>query len=100
MEAAMGEVVALSQAMKTGLEESDIVAWYETLMGFGPENKTSMLQDVEARRLTEVEAFAGTVIRLCRAAGVSVPVNTTLYNLIKAIESTYFPSRAESSTGP
>lgn len=89
MEAAMAEVVALSQAMKTGLEESDIVAWYETLMGFGPDNKTSMLQDVEARRLTEVEAFAGTVIRLCRAAGVSAPVNTTLYNLIKAIESTY-----------
>jgi len=89
MEAAMREVVTLSQAMKTGLQESDIAEWSATLMGFGSENKTSMLQDVEARRQTEVEAFAGTVIRLCRAAGISAPVNTTLYSLIKAIESNY-----------
>jgi 2-dehydropantoate 2-reductase len=89
MDDAMAEVVALSKAMKTGLEESDIASWHATLMGFAPENKTSMLQDVEARRQTEVEAFAGTVIRLGRAAGVPVPVNAVLYNLLKAIEASY-----------
>jgi 2-dehydropantoate 2-reductase len=89
METAMAEVVSLSKAMGTGLDESDIAAWYKTLMGLGPEGKTSMLQDVEAGRKTEVEAFAGTVIELGRAAGVSVPVNTTLYHLIRAIERRY-----------
>ena len=39
--------------------------------------------------MAEGEAFAGTVIRLGRAAHVPVPVNSILYNLIKAIEKSY-----------
>jgi 2-dehydropantoate 2-reductase len=86
MKAAMEEVVALSKAMGTGLKEGDIEAWTETLMGLGPGQKTSMLQDVEARRRTEVDAFAGTMIELGAKAGVEVPVNKTFFHLIKAIE--------------
>jgi 2-dehydropantoate 2-reductase len=86
MDGAMAEVVALSRTMGTGLEDSDIAAWHKALAGFAPGNKTSMLQDVEAGRKTEVEAFAGTVIRLGRERGVPVPVNETLYSLIRAIE--------------
>ena len=72
MEAAMAETIALSGAMGTGLVDSDIAAWHKTLGGFGSEGKTSMLQDVEARRKTEVEAFADTVVSLGRKAGVSM----------------------------
>jgi 2-dehydropantoate 2-reductase len=86
MEAAMREVVTLSRAMGTGLDESDIEAWRKTLAGFDPANKTSMLQDVEAGRRTEVDAFAGTVIRLAGEKGVPVPVNGTLCSLIRAME--------------
>jgi 2-dehydropantoate 2-reductase len=89
MEAAMAETVALSKAMGTGLADSDITAWHKTLSGFGPEGKTSMLQDVEARRKTEVEAFADTVMSLGRKAGVPTPVNATLSRLLHAIEKTY-----------
>jgi 2-dehydropantoate 2-reductase len=89
MEAAMAEVVALSKALGTGLQDSDTTLWDKTLRGLAPGNKTSMLQDVEARRKTEVEAFSGEVIRLGRKAGVPVPVNQTLYNLIRAIEKSY-----------
>ena len=45
-----------------------------------------MLQDVEAGRKTEVDAFGGTMIRLGRETGVPVPVNQTLYSLLKAME--------------
>ncbi len=86
MEAAMAEVVAVSQATGTGLEGADIKAWYNTLRKLAPEGKTSMLQDVEAGRETEVEAFAGTVIRLGRETSTPVPVNQTLYWLLKARE--------------
>jgi 2-dehydropantoate 2-reductase len=89
METAMREVVALSKAMGTGLADSDVEAWYRTLKGLGPEAKTSMLQDVEARRKTEVEAFAGSVVALGRAAGVSVPANALLLDMIRAIEKGY-----------
>jgi 2-dehydropantoate 2-reductase len=86
MEAAMAEVVAVSKAVGTGLQDSDIAAWYTTLSKLGPDGKTSMLQDVEAGRRTEVDAFAGTVIRLGRETGVPVPVNQTLHGLLKAME--------------
>jgi 23S rRNA (cytidine1920-2'-O)/16S rRNA (cytidine1409-2'-O)-methyltransferase len=86
MEDAMREVVALSKAMGTGLDESDIAAWRRTLSGFDPANKTSMLQDVEAGRRTEVDAFAGTVLRLAEHKGIEVPVNRMLHALLTAIE--------------
>jgi 2-dehydropantoate 2-reductase len=89
MESAMRETVELSRSLGTGLKESDVAAWYETLTKLAADGKTSMLQDVEAKRKTEVDAFAGTVIQRAEAAGVAVPVNRTLFNLIRAIERGY-----------
>lgn len=89
MEAPMREVVALSRALGTGLTDRDVDAWYGTLLGLSAEAKTSMLQDVEAGRKTEVEAFAGTVVALARKAGVDVPVNAYLLDLIRAMEGGY-----------
>jgi 2-dehydropantoate 2-reductase len=89
MEASMREVVALSKALGTGLVDADIEAWGDTLATLSPEAKTSMLQDVEAGRKTEVEAFAGTVIALGEKAGVSTPVNRLLFDMIRTIEQSY-----------
>ena len=89
MEAAMREVIALSAALGTGLVPSDVDSWYETLSRLSPSAKTSMLQDVEARRKTEVEAFAGAVLELGRRAGVPTPVNALLFDAIRAIEKGY-----------
>ena len=61
---AMREVLALSELEQTGLGESDIDAWLDTLRGLNPEGKTSMVQDVEAGRPTEVDLFAGTVLEI------------------------------------
>jgi 2-dehydropantoate 2-reductase len=89
MEAAMREVIALSKATGTGLAPADLEAWKATLARLRPEAKTSMLQDVEARRKTEVEAFAGKVVELGGRAGVPTPVNALLLDLIRAIEKGY-----------
>lgn len=43
-----------------------------------PEGKTSMLQDVEAGRHPEIEAFAGTVVALAARHGIPVPANAAL----------------------
>lgn len=83
---AMEEVVALAQKCRIDLTEKD-VREFETLMEtFSPEGKTSMLQDMEARRRTEVENFGGTVERLGRKYGVPTPVNHVLYRIIRAVE--------------
>jgi len=89
LERTMREVIALSQHMGTGLAEADIARALAVLNTLGPEGKTSMLQDVEAHRRTEVEAFAGTMVRLAGAAGVDVPVNAMLYEAIRAVEDSY-----------
>lgn len=89
MEGAMREVIALSSALGTGLGESDIEAWTSSLPGFSPEAKTSMLQDVLARRKTEVEAFAGTVVELGAKAGVPTPVNELFFDMLRTIEQSY-----------
>ncbi|MGO8694271.1 MAG: ketopantoate reductase family protein [Rectinemataceae bacterium] len=86
MEAVMREVVALSSALGTGLVEEDIALWYTTLMRLGPGGMTSMLQDIEAGRKTEVDYFGGTMVELGRRFGVPVPLNEALLLVIRALE--------------
>ena len=86
MVAAQREVIEVANARGVDLSEPDIDRWLEVLDGLGPDNYTSMAQDAIAGRATEVESFAGTMIELGRATGVPVPVNTTLYGLLKSAE--------------
>ena len=82
----MQEACEVSQRLGIGLEEADIDKAMRTIDTLSPEGKTSMLQDIEAHRPTEVDIFAGTLMKLAEEQGVSVPVNTFLYNAIKALE--------------
>ena len=86
MESAMREVKALSEAANVNLTEKDIQDWYAVMQTMHPEGKTSMLQDVEAGRKTEVEIFAGKVIELGETYNLPTPVNEILFHAIKVIE--------------
>lgn len=86
---AMRELILISRAKGTGLSEADLDSWYGTLLGLSPDAKTSMLQDVEAGRKTEVEAFAGTVMALGEQTSVPTPANRLFFNLIRTIEQSY-----------
>ncbi len=86
MDAAMREVIALAGKLGISLSEDDIENWDKVLSGLDPKGKTSMLQDVEAGRKTEVEMFAGRMIELGRRHGVPTPVNHKLFDQIRAIE--------------
>ena len=50
-----------------------------------PDGKTSMLQDVEAGRKTEVDMFAGTVIRLGQKHGIQTPYNKIIKEMMEII---------------
>jgi 2-dehydropantoate 2-reductase len=89
MESAMREVVVLAREVGVHLSEADIDNWRAILAGLNPHGKTSMLQDVEAGRKTEVEMFAGKVIELGRLHDVPTPVNEELYDIIRNIEASY-----------
>jgi 2-dehydropantoate 2-reductase len=89
MIAAMREVIALSEKEGIYLTEADLDYWLSVLATLSREGKPSMAQDVEARRYSEVELFAGTVLELANKYGVATPVNKELYDRIKFIESRY-----------
>lgn len=86
MDAVMGEVIAVSQKAGVGLREQDIPEVHKVLGTLSAEGKTSMLQDVEAGRKTEVEMLSGVLCALGKKYGVSTPVNETLFRMIKTLE--------------
>jgi 2-dehydropantoate 2-reductase len=86
MEALMREVLTLAEASGVNLVEQDIEEWYSVLTTLSPQGKTSMLQDIEAGRKTEVEMFGGKVVELGKAHGIPTPVNETVLRIIQVLE--------------
>jgi 2-dehydropantoate 2-reductase len=89
MIAAMREVIALSEKEGINLTEADLHYWLQVLGTLSPEGKPSMRQDMEARRYSEVELFAGTVLELGKNYNIPTSTNRMLYDKIKVIESQY-----------
>ena len=55
----------------------------------GSAHYPSMLEDVEARRPTEVELINGALVREAERCHVPAPLHTALYRLVKAREASY-----------
>lgn len=93
MRAAMREVLAVARAKGINLTEQDMEGWFSVVESLAAQGKTSMLQDVEARRKTEVEMLAGRMVEMGRALEVPVPVNECLLQAIRVIEESYSSAR-------
>jgi 2-dehydropantoate 2-reductase len=89
MTSAMREVMAVAGAKNVLLLQEDLDNWFSVLSGLSPEARPSMLQDVEAKRKTEVEMFAGKMIQLGKELDIPVPVNETFFRIIRVIEEHY-----------
>ena len=71
----MNEAAAVGAALGVA-GVAEVPAWAETvILGASPDNRTSMLQDVEAGRAPEIDLFAGTICRLGRERGIPTPAN-------------------------
>jgi 2-dehydropantoate 2-reductase len=86
MKMLMREVIVLAQRVGVNLREQDLAEWHEVLKTLSPKGKTSMLQDIEAGRKTEVEVFAGKVVELGRSHGIPTPVNQALLSIVHVLE--------------
>jgi 2-dehydropantoate 2-reductase len=86
METLMHEVIVLAECAGIDLKEKDIADWYTFLNTLSSQGKTSMLQDIEAGRKTEVEAFGGKVVALGEQYGIPTPVNLTMLRVIQVLE--------------
>ena len=73
--ALMDEAAAVGAALGVA-GATEVPAWAEgVILKASPENRTSMLQDVEAGRPPEIDLFAGTICRLGREHGIPTPAN-------------------------
>lgn len=87
--AAAREVILISQLCGVNLDEADIDVVKGIIAGMAPDGTTSMLQDWEAGRKTEVEMFSGVVISLGKRYGIPTPVNQMLFAMIRYLESVH-----------
>lgn len=85
-EAAMKEVFAVAKKKGIEMGEEEILAQRKLLSGVAYANKTSMLQDIENKRPTEVEMFAGEMIKMGKEVGVETPINEIFYHAIRVLE--------------
>lgn len=84
MIAAADETATVAQAKGIVLADADAGQRALEVAQATAENFSSMLQDVQNGRETEIEAITGAVVRAGREAGVPVPVNTLLYHMCRA----------------
>ncbi|MFQ6136099.1 MAG: ketopantoate reductase family protein [Candidatus Hydrothermarchaeales archaeon] len=82
---AMNEVVEVAQKSGVELDESVIDDALELSKNLG-NFKTSMLQDFERGRKTEVEALNKVVVEKGRGVNVRAPINHCLYSMVSFLE--------------
>lgn len=81
----MKEVEACAKAEGVRNTESMIEEVFEHIKTISPYGKTSMLQDVEAGRKTEVDIFAGSVMVFGEKHGIQTPYNTALKLMLETL---------------
>lgn len=80
------EVIAVARKKGIDLRESDLPPLIRRLKDITYTSKPSTLQDIEAGRKTEVEMFAGAMVRMGKETGVPTPLNEFLYAAIRVLE--------------
>lgn len=83
------EVIAVANAHGVAIGQIEIDKLKKTMKVVDEAGKTSMLQDREAKRYSEVDEFSGEIIRLGKLYDIATPYNELIYNMVKAIEVTY-----------
>ena len=86
---AMKEVMNVSQVCDINLGDRNWQSVQDVISTLSGDGKTSLLQDVENKRKTEIEYFSGTLMKIAKEHNIEVPVNEVLYNFIKAKERNY-----------
>ena len=85
---AEGKAVAAAQGIVLDADPEQLIdhaAKPEVAYG----HKASMLQDVEARRTTEIDFLNGGIVRFGREHGVPTPLNEAIWALVKGVEQSW-----------
>ncbi|HUK43699.1 MAG TPA: ketopantoate reductase C-terminal domain-containing protein, partial [Gaiellaceae bacterium] len=83
-----GKAVAAAQEIVLDADPEDLID-YAARPEVGYDHKASMLQDIEARRETEVDFLNGGIVEAGRRFGLATPANETIWALVKGVEASW-----------
>lgn len=86
LEAVAREAVAVARAEGIPLDADEVVRRTRLIARRTAGNRASMLQDLDRRRRTEVQAITGALLAAAGRAGLDAPLNRALYALVRARE--------------
>jgi 2-dehydropantoate 2-reductase len=83
-----GKAVAAAQGIELDSDPEELIDYAaKPEVAYG--HKASMLQDVEARRQTEVDHLNGGIVEFGRRYGVATPEHATIWALVKGVEASW-----------
>ena len=88
-----GSAVAAAQGIELDADPEELID-YAARPDVAYDHKASMLQDVEARRATEIDFLNGGIARYGREHGVVTPLNDAVTALVKGLEHAWRSSSA------
>jgi 2-dehydropantoate 2-reductase len=83
------EVVEVANRTGIGARREAVLATIAEALAEHREHQPSMLQDMIARRRTEVGSLNGAVVREAKAVGLGAPFTEALYLLVRTLESRF-----------
>lgn len=85
--AIVAESVVIARAAGIALEDDSILTWIRKVAEVTRDNKSSMLQDVERGRPTEIDSMNGALVERAKALGLAAPRNELLTRLVRSLAS-------------
>jgi 2-dehydropantoate 2-reductase len=83
-----GKAVAAAQGIELDADPEELID-HAAKPEVAYDHKASMLQDVEARRPTEIDYLNGGIVRFGEEHGVRTPLNRALWALVKGLEQSW-----------
>src|SRR5947207_13867049 len=83
-----GKAVAAAQGISLDADPEDLID-HAAKPEVAYDHKASMLQDVEARRPTEIAYLNGGIVRFGESRGVATPLNEAILALVKGLEASW-----------
>jgi 2-dehydropantoate 2-reductase len=83
-----GKAVAAAQGITLDADPEELID-HAARPDVAYDHKASMLQDVEARRLTEIDFLNGGIARFGRELGIPTPLNDAVTALVKGLEASW-----------
>jgi 2-dehydropantoate 2-reductase len=85
-----GKAVAAAQGIELDADPEELID-HAAQPDVAYNHKASMLQDVEARRPTEVDYLNGGIVRFGHEHNIPTPTHETIWSLIKGVEKSWSP---------